>query len=183
MKTLFLVCFTLVLSGCASLSQYSAYSVSNSELEQVLDSQLGVLQAKSDLAGIPLTLTVDDMNVNIGPEGRDVVQLGTFATANMKVLGFEYPAKLALELEGTPYYDSDKKAIFVRSLALLNSSVEAGGYKGNLAPVSDQVMALLNQYLDTHPVYTLDTSDTAVRLLTSVPLDLTIEQGKLTLKP
>ncbi|WP_197464620.1 DUF1439 domain-containing protein [Marinomonas aquimarina] len=121
--------------------------------------------------------------MNIGPEGRDVVQLGTMATASINILGFTYPAKLNLELEGTPYYDSEKKAIFVHSLALLNSSIDAAGYQGNLAPVSKEVMMLINGYLASNPVYTLDTSNNAVRLLSSVPLNLTIEQGQLALQP
>lgn len=183
MKAIFSAILVLALSGCASLSQYSSYTISNAQLEQVLDSQLGTLQANSALAGIPVTLDIDDVSVDIGPEGRDVVQLGTLATANIGVMGFNYPAKLSLAFEGTPYYDSDKKAIFVRSLSLLDSSVEASGYKGNLAPLSSEVMALVNRYLETNPVYTLDTNDATVRLLTKVPLDLTIEQGKLALKP
>ena len=183
MKAILAVCCTLILSGCATLSQLSTYSISNSELEQALDSQLAKLQTNANIGGIPLTLTVDDMSVDIGPEGRDVVQLGTEATANISVFGFQYPAKLNLELEGTPYYDSEKKAIFVRSLALLDSTIDAGGYKGNLAPLSNEVMMLINGYLASNPVYTLDTSNDVVRLLSSVPLNMTIEQGKLSLQP
>lgn len=183
MKAFLIVCFTIVLSGCATLSQLSSYTVSNAELEQVLDKQLGKLKTESSLGSIPLTLAIDDVTVDIGPDGRDVIQLGTLATASINILGFSYPAKLNLELEGTPYYDSDKKAIFVHSLALLDSSIDAAGYKGNLAPVSKELMVLLNGYLASNPVYTLDTSNNAVRLLSSVPLNLTIEQGKLALQP
>ena len=183
MKTVLTMCFALLLSGCATLSQLSTYSISDAELEQALDNQLAKLQSNANIGGIPLTLKVDDMSVAIGPEGRDVVQLGTQATANISVFGFQYPAKLKLELEGTPYYDSEKKAIFVRSLTLLDSTIDAGGYKGNLAPLSNEVMMLMNGYLASNPVYTLDTSNDVVRLLSSVPLNMTIEQGKLALQP
>lgn len=183
MKAFFIACFTLVLSGCATLSQLSTYTVSNAELEQVLDGKLGELQTDASLGAIPLTLAIDDITVDIGPDGRDVVQLGTLATASIGVFGFNYPAKLNLQLEGTPYYDSEKKAIFVRSLALLDSTIDAGGYTGNLAPLSSEVMMLINGYLASNPVYTLDTTNNAVQLLSSVPLNLTIEQGQLALKP
>lgn len=183
MKALVIACFTLILAGCATLSQLSVYTISNAELEQMLDSQLDKLQTESKLGAIPLKLAIDDVSVNIGPEGRDVVQLGTLATASINILGLTYPAKLNLKLEGTPYYDSEKKAIFVHSLALLDSSVNAAGYTGNLAPVSKEVMTLLNGYLASNPVYKLDMNNNAVRLLSSVPVNLTIEQGQLALKP
>ena len=183
MKAFFVVLLTIIISGCATLSQLSTYTVSNAELESVLDSQLGKLQKQSELAGIPLELTVDDMTVDIGPDGRDIVRLGALATASINVFGFKYPAKLSLEMEGAPYYDSEKKAIFVRSLSLLDSTIDAAGYKGNLAPVSKEVMMLINGYLASNPVYTLDTTNNTIRLLSSVPLDLSIQQGKLALKP
>ncbi|MBM6550090.1 DUF1439 domain-containing protein [Marinomonas ostreistagni] len=183
MKAIIAACMTLILTGCATLSQLSTYTISNAELERLLDSRLGELQTQASLGNIPLTLSVDDIDANIGPDGRDVIQLGTLATANISVFGFNYPAKLNLSLEGTPYYDSEKKAIFVRSLSLLDSSVDAGGYKGNLAPLSNEVMTLINGYLASNPVYTLDQSNSTARLLSNVPLDLTIEQGRLALKP
>ena len=62
-------------------------------------------------------------------------------------------------MEGTPYYDSEKKAIFVHSLSLLDSTVDAAGYKGNLAPLSKEVMQLINGYLVSNPVYKLDTTN------------------------
>lgn len=183
MKAFLVMCFALIMSGCASLSQLSTYTVSNSELEQVLKSQLDSLRSESTVVGIPLSLAVKDMTVNIGPENRDVVQLGTRAIADITVLGFSYSATLNLRLEGTPFYDSQQKAIFIRSLALRESSVEAGGYKGDLAPISDEVMSLVNTYLSSNPVYKMDTTNDAVRLLTSIPLDLTVAQGKLVLQP
>ncbi|MDP6880546.1 MAG: DUF1439 domain-containing protein, partial [Alteromonas macleodii] len=86
-------------------------------------------------------------------------------------------------LEGTPYYDSEEKAIFVRSLSLLDSTIDAGGFKGNLAPVSGEFMQLINGYLATNPVYRLDPANKAVSMLSTVPLQLTVEQGQLALRP
>ena len=183
MKHLVFGFLILWLSGCATLSELSSYSVTQAELESLLDDELTELQQQARVAGIPVTMTVDDMSVAIGPEGREIVQLGAAATATVSAFGFSYPAKVNLQLEGLPYYDSDKKAIFLRSLKLLDSSVDAGGYKGNLAPVSGQMMSLINGYLNTHPVYELDTTNTALNLLSSVPLQLHIENNRLTLKP
>ena len=183
MKFLSLLVAIVFLNGCAALSQLSVYTVSNEDVEQVLTSQLDKLQQKASLAGIPLLLEVNDISVNIGPEGRNVVQLGTDATASINAFGFSYPAKIRLSLEGTPYYDSEKKAIFVHSLSLLDSTVDAAGYKGNLAPLSKEVMQLINGYLVSNPVYKLDTTNKTVNLLSSIPITLSVEQGKLALRP
>jgi len=126
---------------------------------------------------------VEDMTATIGPDGRDVVQLGAIATARVSAFGLNYPAKVSLSLEGTPYYDSEEKAIFVRSLSLLDSTIDAGGFKGNLAPVSGEFMQLINGYLASNPVYRLDPTNKAVSMLSTVPLQLTVEQGQLALRP
>jgi len=183
MLRLISLAFALTIAGCATLSQLSVYTVSNAELEQVLDSQISTLQKKTSLAGIPLFLDVEDMTATIGPDGRDVVQLGAIATARVSAFGLNYPAKVSLSLEGTPYYDSEEKAIFVRSLSLLDSTIDAGGFKGNLAPVSGEFMQLINGYLSTNPVYRLDSTNKAVSLLSAVPLQLSIENGQLALRP
>ena len=183
MLRLISLAFALTIAGCATLSQLSVYTVSNAELEQVLDSQISTLQKKPSLAGIPLFLDVEDMTATIGPDGRDVVQLGAIATARVSAFGLNYPAKVSLSLEGTPYYDSEEKAIFVRSLSLLDSTIDAGGFKGNLAPVSGEFMQLINGYLSTNPVYRLDSTNKAVSLLSAVPLQLSIENGQLALRP
>jgi len=179
MLRLISLAFALTIAGCATLSQLSVYTVSNAELEQVLDSQISTLQKKTSLAGIPLFLDV----ATIGPDGRDVVQLGAIATARVSAFGLNYPAKVSLSLEGTPYYDSEEKAIFVRSLSLLDSTIDAGGFKGNLAPVSGEFMQLINGYLSTNPVYRLDSTNKAVSLLSAVPLQLSVENGQLALRP
>ena len=183
MLRLISLAFALTIAGCATLSQLSVYTVSNAELEQVLDSQISTLQKKTSLAGIPLFLDVEDMTATIGPDGRDVVQLGAIATARVSAFGLNYPAKVSLSLEGTPYYDSEEKAIFVRSLSLLDSTMAAGGFKGNLAPVSGEFMQLINGYLSTNPVYRLDSTNKAVSLLSAVPLQLSVENGQLALRP
>lgn len=173
----------LVLSGCAALSQLSVYTISSADMEQTLDTEFSKLQKKASIAGIPLLLTMNDVTVNIGPDGKNVVRLNADATASIKAFGFSYPANLRVSLEGTPYYDNEKKAIFVRSLSLLDSTIDAGGFKGNLAPLSAEVMQLLNGYLAVNPVYTLDTTNKALQFLASIPLTLNVEPDKISLRP
>ncbi len=183
MKYLSIVLFMLVIGGCSTLSKLSSYSVTQNELETILDQQLVSQARRASVMGIPLTLVVDDMSVTVGPDDRQVVKVGSQATTTVNVFGLKYDARIQLELEGQPYYDEEKKAIFLRDLTLLDSRVDAGGYRGSLAPLSRELMSVLNQYLKTNPVYRLDTTNPAVNLLTQMPLQLDIERDKLVLRP
>jgi len=42
---------------------------------------------------------------------------------------------------------------------------------------------LINGYLVSNPVYKLDTTNKTVNLLSSIPITLSVEQGKLALRP
>ncbi|MDP5255744.1 MULTISPECIES: DUF1439 domain-containing protein [unclassified Vibrio] len=181
MKKRLSVLLLVLLSGCANVSQMPIYTVTDQELEQTLDNQLTKLQKTFQLTGVSVTLDINDMSAHIGPDGRDVVRLGANAAVNTSVFGFVYPATAHLELEGTPYYDRDKKAIFVRSLALIDSTIDSAGFQGNLAPVSGQLMMLINGYLASHPVYQLE-DNLVTGLISTVPLELRIEPGQLALR-
>jgi len=49
-----------------------------------------------------------------------------------------------------------KKSIFLRNIKLLDSSVNAGGFTGNLGLLDGEVMQILNAFLAVNPVYKLD---------------------------
>lgn len=173
----------IFLAGCSQLGQVSVYSVSEAQLEQMLSQQVPALTRQANVAGIPLKMAVDSMKVQIGPNNSDVISIDTAANATLSLFGLTYPANLQLAIEGAPYYDAAQQAVFVRSVKLLNSSVDAAGYRGNLTPVSDELLLLVNQYLATNPVYRLDTRDPAVKLLTAVPLNMAVQQGRIAFTP
>ncbi|BFT31381.1 lipoprotein [Alteromonas sp. D210916BOD_24] len=183
MKILSIVFALLLISACSTLSQMSVFTLSEAELEHALDAQVVKLQKKASVAGIPVLLNVDDLTVTIGPEGQDIVHLATKARATVSAFGFRYPLKLRIALAGTPYYDNQEKAIYVRSLSLIDSTIDAGGFRGNVAPLSGEFMQLINGYLAANPVYRLDSTNKAVSLLSHMPLKLSVEEGQLALRP
>ena len=173
----------LLLAGCAQLGSLSTYNVSEADLEQMLSSQLPKLTRQANVAGIPLKMAVEKMQVDIGPDNSDLVRINTDASAVLSLFGLSYPANLQLQIEGAPYYDATEKAIFIRSVKLLDSSIEAAGYRGNLAPVSNELLQLVNGYLASNPVYRLDQTNPTIRLLTAVPVNMAVQDGKLTFSP
>jgi hypothetical protein len=172
-----------VLSACTATQGLSVLSYSNADVESVLKQQLPKLTDKSRLMGIPVELGVDNIQVNIGPDKRDVVMLGVDASAGISALVFDYTARLSLKVEGTPQYDSKEKAIFLRDIKLLDSTIDAGGYKGNLGVLDNNVMGILNAYLASNPVYRLDQTNSRVAMISKLPLDLVISEGALRVVP
>ncbi|MDP4530144.1 DUF1439 domain-containing protein [Alkalimonas delamerensis] len=173
----------LGLTACAQVSELTSYSVSEQQLQQLMLRQLDQLQQQVRLAGMPVALAVEDMQVQIGPDNSDTVRLGTTASAVFSAFGLHYPASLALQIEASPYYDGEQKAVFLRNLRLLDSTVDAAGYRGNLAPLSTEVLQLVNAWLQEQPVYRLDENDATQRLLMQMPLNMAVQQGRIRFSP
>lgn len=182
MKVIFFA-ITVFLTGCASTNGIAVFSFSNAEVQSLLSKQMPNLTENVNLMGLPVQLNVNDVSVDIGPDNRDVISLGVDTGAEINAFAFTYPVRLKLQVEGSPYYDSEQKAVFLRNLNLLDSSVEAGSYKGNLKPLNSEVMNLLNGFLAVTPVYKLDMSNPKVALLSKVPLDMKVVEGAVQLVP
>jgi hypothetical protein len=179
MKNIIVLACLVVLAACSQLQQLSAYNVTEADLEQLLRQQLPQLTRQGDVAGIPLKMAVETMQVQIGPDNSEVVRLDTTASAALSLFGLSYPANMQLQVEGVPYYDGSEKAVYLRSVKLLSSNIEAAGYRGNLTPVTNELLQLINAYLANNPVYKLDMSNPTVKLLTAVPLNMAVHNGRL----
>lgn len=178
-----LVIATLFLTACNSTQGLSVYSFTNNEIESVLKQQLPKLSEKVTLMGLPVQFDVNDLNVDIGPDNRDVVALSIDSSAEVNAFAFKYPVRLMLQIEGSPFYDSEKKAIFLRNIALLDSSIDAGGFKGNLGLLNKEAMDIVNSFLAVNPVYRLDMNDPKMALLSKLPLNIDVVNGAIRLIP
>lgn len=183
MRKIMLLFIIMLVAACSQLQQMSAYHVSEADLEQLLRQQVPKLTRQANVAGIPLNMQVESMQVDIGPDNSDVVRLNTNASAALSLFGLSYPATLQLQVEGVPYYDAAQQAVYLRSVKLLDSNIEASGYRGNLAPVSNELLQLVNGYLANNPVYKLDTTNPTIKLLTAVPLNMAVQKGRISFMP
>lgn len=182
MRILFIVA-TLLLASCSSTPGLSFYSVNNADIASVLKKNTPNLTKTTSILGLSVALSVNDLQVDIGPQNRDVIALDVDSTAEINAFAFKYPVQVALKIEGSPYYDSKKKAVFIKDVALLDSSIDAAGFKGNLSMLDNEFMKILNGFLADNPVYTLDTSNSKVALLTKLPLNIEVVQGAVRLVP
>ncbi len=182
MRILFIIC-TVLLTACNSTQGIPGLSFTNSEVESVMTQQLPKLSKKMSLMGLPVQFDVNDLSVNIGPDNRDVVALGVDSSAEINALAFNYPVRLKLKLEGNPFYDSEKNAIFLRDIRLLDSSIDAGGFSGNLGMLNNQAMSVINAFLAVNPVYSLNMNDPKMALLSKLPLNLQVVEGAIKIIP
>ncbi|MFQ3248724.1 DUF1439 domain-containing protein [Glaciecola sp.] len=182
MKILFIIS-VLFLSACSSMQGLSVYSLNNSDLESVLKQQLPKLSEKMSVLGLPVEFDVKDLSVKIGPDQRDVIALSFDSSASVKMFPLNFPVRLMLQIEGSPFYDGEKKAIFLRNIKLLDSSIDAGAFSGNLDLLSDEAMDVINGFLEKNPVYNLDMDDPRMALLSNLPLNIKVVEGSVKLTP
>tara|TARA_R110001592_G_scaffold94705_3_gene273813 strand:+ start:166 stop:789 length:624 start_codon:yes stop_codon:yes gene_type:complete len=163
-------------SGCASLSPYS---ISEGELERHLQDAVRDYDRIQLKNGSPLSLSLDGADVTLGPDGRDVAVIDLKGQVALNAFLAKLPVDIALKIEGAPVYDSKEKAIYIRRIKLLESSVDAGFFKSDLAPITDNVMRVVAQMLETMPVYRLDETNAAQRMFGMMPMDVRVAPGRL----
>ena len=182
-KATLIVLILLYCNACSVISSVTSYSVTEQDIEQGLLKQIDQLSEKTSVAGIPVLLSVESLDVIVGPDNRSVVALQADAIASVSVFGLRYPARVKLGLEGEPYYNQQEKALYVRSLTLTRSEIDAAGFNGNLTSLADRYMGLFNSYLATHPVYQVDSAKGGLAWLSNMPLSLEIRPGKIVFTP
>lgn len=180
LKVTLMAIFTFILSGCATVG---SYSISESELEGYFREAIAKFDHEQLKAGSPLRVSLNDIDIKVGPDGRDVVQLAIAGEIAVNAILMELPVEVSINLEGAPVYMSKDNAIYIRRLKMLDSHVEATFLKGSNELIADNFMAVLAKILETVPVYQLDESDFRQRLLASVPVDIKVGKGKLIFIP
>jgi len=166
----------LLASGCATLSPYS---ISEAEIERHLQDVVADFDRKQLQSGSPLSLSLSGADITLGPDGRDVAVIDLRGQVAINALMTRLPVDLVLKVEGAPVYDSKEKAVYIRRLKLLDSSIDSPFFKGDLAPVTNSVMRVVAQMLETMPVYRLDESDSRQRMFGMMPMDIRVAPGRL----
>ncbi|WP_150912703.1 DUF1439 domain-containing protein [Marinobacter halotolerans] len=165
-----------VASGCAS---FSPYSVSEGTIEGYLQDAVAEFDRQQLENGSPLGLSLSNADITLGPDGRDVAVIDLTGQVSLNALMMKLPVDIYLKVEGAPVYDSEEKAIYLRRLQLLDSRIESTFFKGDLKPVTDNVMRVVAQMLETMPVYRLDEGNATQRMFGMVPLDIRVAPGRI----
>jgi hypothetical protein len=180
---IFLALSILLLGACATNQGISLYTVDENELSSKLKQQLPKLNREVRVMGFTMEFGVNDLGVDIGPEKRDVIVLDFDAAAKLNAIVTTYSLSIGIQVEGTPYYDSAQKAVFVKDVKLLDSNIEAPGYSGSLSVIDGQVLKIINDFLAVNPVYKLDMNNSRVKWMANLPVNMQIADGAIRLVP
>ncbi len=175
--------FSILLASCSATNGISFYSLDNAELESVVKQNLPKLTKELKILRLPVNFSVENVDVKIGPDNRQVIALNLEAKANVSAFVINYPVYMQLNVEGSPYFNSNEDAIYLKDVNLKSASVDAGAYKGSLSALNKEALKIVNDYLDENPIYTLDKSDPTQSLLSKIPLDLKIQENSIKLTP
>lgn len=169
--------------GCSQNNQLAFYRLGEAELNQQLSQQLQQLAQQATVAGLPLKLQVNQLDVQIAPQGKPAVQLTLDTAALVQLALVQLPVQLKLSLSAEPYFDQQRQAVYLRRFQLLNSEMAAGGFAGKLKPLSAEMAKLLQKQLATMPVYQLDPNKLSHRMLLNIPLQLQLSPRQISLSP
>jgi len=160
-----------------------SYTVSESDLEKYFQSAVKKFDHEQLKAGSPLSIKLNDIDIKIGPDNRDVIQLAIEGEIAFNAILMEIPVDISVNVEGAPVYISKDNAIYIRRLKLLDSSVDSMFLKGKNELITDNFMGVLSKLLETIPVYQLDESDFTQSLIATIRTDIKVGNGKLIFVP
>ena len=166
----------LTLAGCAS---FSPYSISEATLERNLQKTVTDFDSAQLKNGSPLSLSLSNADITLGPDNRDVAVVDLEGKVALNALLTEIPVNFVLKVEGAPVYEAEEKAVYLRRLKLLDTRLESSLFSGDLKPVTDNIMRVVAQLLETVPVYRLDETDTVQKMFGMVPMDIRVAPGRL----
>lgn len=173
----------LLLASCTQLNRIDMFSLKQQELQTVILEQLEQQQGKGKMLGLPLTLTVQQLELHLAPDNKQQIELKLALGAEVDALFKPLHTDLKLHLSALPYFDDEKNAIYLKNLNILDSSVGSGSSQLKLAPLSNEAKAILSEVLNRQPIYKLDCSKVTEKVLCSMPLTLVLQPGELLLKP
>ncbi|MDX1589119.1 MAG: DUF1439 domain-containing protein [Oleiphilaceae bacterium] len=175
-----LMTLALLASGCASMSPYS---IDEATVEQHLQQQIRNFDAQQVRNGVPMRLELKRAKVRLGPDGREVVHVDFAGRASLDALMVRIPVDISFMVEGAPFYDGEKKAVFLRDLTLLESRLESTMGSLDLQPYAGAITTIASRFLDEYPVYELDETDLGQRLFGMMNMNIKVGDGRLTLVP
>lgn len=167
----------ILVAGCAQLGQIASYRVSQAQLEQLLRDQIDEMNPQISFMGLSAPLEVKQLNLEVGPDETDLVRLHSAFTLTISGLGMSYPIGIEMSVEGSPYYNHEQHAVYVRNLDILNASIDAGGYRGSVGFLNREVKEILDELMAETPVYRLSEDNPRHRMLMRVPISMQVESG------
>lgn len=166
--------FMLLLTGCVS-----QYSITESELEGYLSDEIHFeVKEGNQLFGIEMR--INNIEVKLGHKpGIMSVTADSVVKVRNPLLPINADMKTTFEAE--PWYDAQSHSIYLRQLRLIGIESNPKDIEKAVKQVAPQMMGFLTHFLETQPVYVLDTSDSNQALIAEMTKRIEVTPGKLKL--
>ncbi|WP_051484694.1 DUF1439 domain-containing protein [Shewanella waksmanii] len=174
LKSAPLILATLLLTGCVS-----QYSISERELEGYLSDEIHFeVKQGNQFFGIELTIAEIDVNLGDKPE---IMAVTAHSLVKVRNPIMPFKAEVTTTFEAKPWYDPDKHAVYLKDLSLTKVESTPDDIEKAINPVAPQMMGFVRHFLETQPVYVLDTQDGNQALLAEMTKRIEVVPGKLKL--
>lgn len=175
----FTMACVFVASACAQMGQWVNYTISADELERLTLTELEKHRFEVNVMGATARLNIDELGLTLDEDGDGLMHVRTQSTLAARVLGVEYPVSIRLNVAGAPRYSAADHAIYIGGLTLQDSNIETGFGQLRVNGLSQELYALVHDWLDNNPVYRFDPEDSRYRLLQQLGLDISVEPGQI----
>jgi len=164
----------LLLTGCIS-----QYSITEQELEGYLSNEMHYEISQGGRA-VGIKLQINNIDVTLGAQPNT---MSVMASTRIKIRNPLVPinADLTVEFSAKPWYDVNKHSVYLRDLDLVQLSSKPKGIEKVLSKVTPQLLDYLTQFLETQPVYVLDTHNANQALIAEMTQRIEIKPGKIVL--
>ncbi|EDP99609.1 DUF1439 domain-containing protein [Shewanella benthica] len=164
----------LFLTGCVS-----QYSITENELEDYLSEEIHFeIKQGNKLFGIDMH--INNIEVKLGHKADT---MAVSATSVIKVRNplMPFEAELEATFEAKPWYDATNHSVYLRELKLVEIKSSPKDFDKAIQQFSPQLMRFLTQFLETQPVYVLDTNESNQALIAEMTKRIQVQPGKLQL--
>ncbi len=169
-----------LISGCAT---FTPYSIDEATIESKIQKRVAEFDEQQRASGSPLTLKLEKAKVTLGPDKRQVAVVDLTGTASLETFLATIPVDVEFSVEGSPVYDREEKAVFIRDLKLLNSRLDTQMGSLDLTPYAGVLTDIANQLLTDKPLYRLNEENLGQRLFTRMNLGIEVQPGRIAMVP
>ncbi|WP_299809310.1 DUF1439 domain-containing protein [uncultured Shewanella sp.] len=164
----------LLLTGCVS-----QYSITEKELETYLNDEMH-FEVKQGNKIFGVDLRVNDIEVTLG-EKPDTMAVSAVTIVKVRNPLMPINANLITEFEAEPWYDATNNSVHLRNLQLVKVESKPQDIEKAIGSIAPQLMGFLTQFLETQPVYVLDTKESNQALIADMTKRIEVKPGKLVL--
>lgn len=164
----------LLLTGCVS-----QYSISEAELENYLSDEIH-FEIKEGNQFFGVEMRINNIDVTLGHKA-DTMSVSAISIIKVRNPLMPFKAELNTTFEAKPWYDATDHSVYLRDLTLVDIQSSPKDLDKAIKQFSPQLMRFLTQFLETQPVYVLDTDESNQALIAEMTKRIEVKPGKLKL--